>query len=195
VEHLESGFDGSDMRDVCNPIMATNGPVILGYVNWLQGVRWQLFCTFTFAWPVSDPQADKVFKRFIDRLEKSLACPIAYIRGDEKRFSGCGMPAAPRHFHAVLTTHGRLDRHWVADHWMQMAGHRLKGAGADVRIYDPNLGGLAYVLKFINQPNGEWAVHNLDLFLRTLDTEQMTSRERRRRSRHTRRVLQANAVR
>ncbi len=154
------------------------------YANWLESVPWQLFATFTFAWPVPDPQARRVFGEFIERLERFVRGPIVLVRGDEKRYSGCGMPGAPRHFHAVLAAHRQLNRRFVADLWMNLAGRREGGAGADVRIYDPSLDGLAYVLKFINQPLGDWDFRNLDLFLRQLDLHQMNSRQRRRQARH-----------
>jgi hypothetical protein len=159
-------------------------PTSEAYVAWLKTVPWQLFCTFTFAWQVSDPQAVMVFREFVNRLERSLRIPVVLVRGDEKRFSGCGMPGAPRHFHALLTAHRKLDRQLVADLWMSMAGRRENGAGANVRIYDPNLGGLAYVLKFINQPLGDWDFWNVDLFLRPPDQQRMNSRQRRRLARH-----------
>lgn len=157
------------------------------YVDWLRAVPWQLFSTLTFAWPVSDPQAVNVFAEFIDRLEKYLRGPVGLIRGDEKRYSGCGMPGAPRHFHALLTAHREIDRHFVADLWMNMAGRRENGSGADVRIYDPNLDGLAYVLKFINEPLGDWDLRNLDLFLPSPEAKQVNYRQRRRLARHAKR--------
>ena len=40
-----------------------------GYADFLKQFPWQLFCTFTFAWKVSDPQAVETFDNFIDRLE------------------------------------------------------------------------------------------------------------------------------
>jgi hypothetical protein len=158
------------------------------YEAWLKNVPWQLFCTFTFAWRVSDPQALRVFREFTNRLEKLIRGPIVFVRGDEKRFSGCGMPGAPRHFHSLLAAHQRLNPQVVADLWMDMAGRRENGAGANVRIYDPNLGGLAYTLKFINEPDGDWALGNLDLFLQRSPKKEMTHRERRRLSRHSSRV-------
>jgi hypothetical protein len=161
---------------------------VQNYVVWLRKVPWQLFCTFTFAWPVSDEQALAVFREFLNRLEKSLRCPIVAVRGDEKRFSGCGKPGAPRHFHALLTAHARLDPHSVANLWMSMAGRRKNGAGANVRIYDPKLGGLAYVLKFIHQPLGNWDLWNLDLFLTHREPHDMNSRRRRRLARHAKRT-------
>jgi hypothetical protein len=160
------------------------------YEIWLRNVPWKLFCTFTFSRQVSDPQAVRIFRDFVDRLEKSLAGPVGLIRGDEKRYSGCGMPGAPRHFHALLTAHRQIDRHLVADLWMSMAGRRENGAGADVRIYDPSLGGLAYTLKFIHQPLGDWDLRNLDLFLSPRDPQRMDARQRRRLARHAKRLQQ-----
>jgi hypothetical protein len=158
------------------------------YVEWLRPIPWQLFCTFTFAWSVSDQQAVKVFQEFVNRLERLMHYPIVLIRGDEKRFSGCGMPGAPRHFHALMTSHIQLDSYFVSALWMSMAGQREDGAGADVRIYDPNMGGLAYVLKFLNDPLGDWDFRNLDLFLANFRSEEMKHRQRRRLARHQKRT-------
>jgi hypothetical protein len=69
-----------------------------------------------------------------------------------------------------------------------MAGQRKSGAGANVRIYDAKLGGLAYVLKFINEPLGDWDFGNLDLFLSPLDRQETDSRQRRRLARHVKRT-------
>jgi hypothetical protein len=161
---------------------------LTAYVNWLEQVPWQLFCTFTFAWQISDHQAVRVFKEFVNRLEKSVRTPIAFVRGDEKRFSGCGKPGAPRHFHALMTADRFLDGHMVADLWMSMAGRRKNGAGAHVLIYDPSLGGLAYVLKFIDQPMGDWDLRNVDLFLGPSEQRHLNARKRRRLGRHTKRL-------
>jgi hypothetical protein len=167
--------------------MSSHRHVTEGYQEWLQRVPWQLFCIFTFAWPVSDMQAIGVFHEFIDRLEKRIRGPITYVRGDEKRFSGCGMPGAPRHFHVLLAAHRRLDRQWVAQQWMALAGRRKNGAGADARVYDASLGGVAYLLKFINQPQGDWDLGNVDLYLRTPGSASH-SRQRRRLARHGERL-------
>jgi hypothetical protein len=185
----DGGAQGvSDMKQVWTLRTDVAAKDLEAYVAWLQQIPWQIFGTFTFAWAVSDPQALRVFGEFVNRMEKSASGSLAFVRGDEKRFSGCGMPGAPRHYHAVFAAHRKLDRHWVADHWMSLAGRRDDGTGADVRIYDPNLNGLAYVLKFINQPLGDWDLRNLDLFLRPLDQQHMDSRQRRRLARHAARL-------
>lgn len=111
---------GSDMRQVWTPRKEAGAEDLAVYISWLRPVPWQLFATFTFAWQVSDPQALKVFREFTNRLEGFLRGPVVFVRGDEKRYSGCGMPGAPRHFHALLTAHRQLDRHFVAELWMSM---------------------------------------------------------------------------
>lgn len=184
---LLTKLEVQNMKQVCIPREDVSPEDLVAYVAWLRLVPWQLFCTLTFAWPVSDPQAVKVFGEFVNRVERFLRCPIGLVRGDEKRFSGCGMPGAPRHFHALLAAHVRLDKHWIADVWMNMAGRRKNGSGADVRFYDPKLPGLAYVLKFINHPNGDWDLRNIDLFMQTCNPEDMNCRQRRRLARQAKR--------
>ena len=97
------------MTQICKTTDAPRKRTLGAYQAWLKTVPWQLFCTFTFAWPVSDPQALKVFNELVTRMEIFVRGPIAFVRGDEKRFSGCGMPGAPRHFHVVFAAHRRLD--------------------------------------------------------------------------------------
>src|SRR5438045_9782229 len=150
------------MTKVCASRNRPRSRDLKDYVACLQHVPWQLFCTFTFAWSVSDAQAMGVFNAFVNRLECSLRCPITYLRGDEKRFSGCGKPGSPRHFHAVLAAPYALDRKFVSDTWMSMAGRGANGAGTDARIYDPSLPGLAYILKFKDDADGNWEFRNLD---------------------------------
>lgn len=134
------------------------------YADWVKVVPWQLFCTFTFAWKVSDPQADKTFVEFINRLEGSLKCNVAYVRGDEKRFSGCGKPACGRHFHVLLTSEVPLHPAIVEFFWESMAGKRSDDAGAKAEPYDPHQNGVSYILKSINAPNGDWKFRKLHLF-------------------------------
>jgi hypothetical protein len=134
------------------------------YADWLRMVPWKLFCTFTFAWKVSDLQANRIYVEFINRLERALKSDVGYVRGDEKRISGCGMPACGRHFHALLTSAAPLVPSDIEQRWMSMAGKRYDGAGAKVEPYDPNRNGASYVLKFINREHGDWAFRKLHLF-------------------------------
>ena len=149
--------------------------------DWVKQVPWKFFCTFTFAWRVSDPQAEKVFNAFINRLERHLGCEVCLVRGDEKRFSGCGMPASGRHFHALLTCFAPVEASLIESLWTSMAGCRANGAGAQVKKFDPNQNGVGYVLKWIYQPDGNWDFRNLDLFLPEANNSQKINKRWRRR--------------
>ena len=156
------------------------------YATWFKPIHWQLIGAFTFAWSVSDRQADGVFSGFIHGIEKHYRSDVGYVRGDEKRFSGCGKPASPRHYHALLACAAPLSPNFVADLWMSMAGHRSDGAGAKVDVYDPNKNGVSYVLKHMNQANGAWTLSkNLYLFLPPANIEVVGKRMRRHLRRHS----------
>jgi hypothetical protein len=131
------------------------------YADWLRPIPWAVFGTFTFAWEVSDPQADRIFVEFINRLEQLLGCDVCYVRGDEKRLSGCGKPASGRHFHVVMASVAQLDCRIIADLWTSMAGHREGGAGAHVEPYDSHLDSIAYAWKFIHEIDGDWNFRKL----------------------------------
>jgi hypothetical protein len=155
------------------------------YAQWFTQVPWRFFCTFTFAWKVSDTQAIATFDEFINRLERDRRSDVAYLRGDEKRFSGCGKPACARHFHVLLASAAPLSPGSVQSLWMSMAGSRTDHAGAQVVPYKPDLPGVSYVLKSMNQPDGDWTFsNNLYLFLPSAIPETVTCRMRRRLRRH-----------
>lgn len=134
------------------------------YAQWFKQVDWRFFCTFTFAWRVNDQQADRIFTEFIDRLERDLKCDLGYVRGDEKRFSGCGKPASGRHYHVLLTCAAPVSASRVKYLWQSMAGNRSDDAGAKVEPYDSTQNGVAYVMKALVQEHGEWGFRKMHLF-------------------------------
>ncbi len=142
----------------------SNRKIPNAYADWVKQIDWQLFCTFTFAWKVDDIRARKIFDEFINRTERHLGTDVCYVRGDEKRFSGCGLPGSARHFHVLMTSLVPMHPLWVKQMWQGMAGNRSDDAGAMVEPYNGFHHGARYVLKFINQPEGDWAFRNLHLF-------------------------------
>ena len=48
--------------------------------------------------------------------------------------------------------------------WQGMAGNRSDKAGAHIEPYDASQNGASYVLKFINQVDGDWTFGRLYLF-------------------------------
>ena len=90
--------------------------------KWLKPVPWQVICTFTFGRRVSDYEAEDRFRAYINRVEYAIKADISYVRGHEKRFSGCGKPACGRHYHAVMASAAPLNPAFLEVLWTKNAG-------------------------------------------------------------------------
>jgi hypothetical protein len=159
--------------------------VIAAYAAWLKSVEWQLFATFTFGSRRSDESASRAFDRFINRLEREIGADIVYVRGDEKRISGCGKPDCGRHFHVALASAAPLPPNLVKWHWKYVGGDY--DDGADVQPYDADRNGIRYILKMMNQQHGDWKARSLDLVF-PVSAEKLNKRKRRHLRRHEARI-------
>jgi hypothetical protein len=160
------------------------------YASWLNQIRWLFFCTLTFAWEVSDLQAEGIFKEFVNRLERSLRSSVTYVRGSERRMPGAGFSACPRHFHLLLACTASVAPHFIEELWMSMAGNRSDGAAAKVEPYDTDRKGVQYALKFVNKADGHWDFHNLNLLMPAEGTPSSNHASRRRLRRQKERLQQ-----
>jgi hypothetical protein len=166
--------------------------LIRKYAIWLSAGKWQLFATFTFGRRVIDAEADQIFTVFHNALERTLGADVPYVRGDEKRFSGCGKPASGRHFHAVLACAYPIPQMLIEMLWSGVAGGR--GDGAEVEPFDPSRSGLSYVLKMMNQHHGDWRAEKLYLILPLNDLGLLNHQQRRNLKRHQSRQQAASAA-
>jgi len=163
------------------------------YFEFLKQVPWQIYGTFTFPWKVSDHSADRTFCDFFKMFERHQRSPIGYVRANEKRLyqpSGLGKPPTGRHFHFVLASPAKLDAPAIEYRWKVMVGNGwgidsrgelLLGGYAKVEPYRPDLAGLRYCLKGLDDPDWsefwDWTFSdNLFLFL---PDSPMNSRMRR----------------
>jgi hypothetical protein len=158
--------------------------MVQAYAEWLGTVPWKLFATFTFAWPVSDEQANTVFKAFINEIEHRVRSPIAFVRGDEKRKAGYGLSESGRHYHVLLTSQAALDPDSIAKIWRMHGGSGKGQDSAKVDQYNAELPGTEYCLKLINETEGDWSFRNLDHFLPGHITDENNHRSRRRSARN-----------
>jgi hypothetical protein len=170
---------------------AADRQIVEEYATWVRTIPWKLFCTFTFASRVSDQQAEKVFAGYINQLEKFYRSDIVYVRGDEKRLSGCGKPASGRHFHALLASAAPLHPFSVESIWTEMAGKRADGANALAKPYDSTRNGASYILKMMNHPDGGWTLRKFHLF--HPEAVLLNKRSRRYLRRHSDRVISFEA--
>jgi hypothetical protein len=154
-----------------------------GYIAWLTQIPWQLFGTYTFSWAVSDVQADQAFRAYINEMEKTMRCPIAFVRGDEKRAAAFGVAESSRHFHAVLTCRASVDPVVFERTWYRYGGTGNKGDSAEVRVCTSQTDVIGYCLKLIDETEGDWRFRNLDLFMPGASPSKDNYRSRRRASR------------
>jgi hypothetical protein len=127
--------------------------------DWIKQVDWKLFCTFTFATRQLDQIADHTFRQFMNRLERHLKSDVGYVRGDEKRVSGCGKPACGRHYHALLASAAPLQPAFVEWLWNDVARNPSDDGGAKVELRDEFLNGeIFYSLKEAQILTERWRV-------------------------------------
>jgi hypothetical protein len=138
--------------------------IVKAYAQYFEQVDWKLFCTLTFAGKVTDLEADVIFADFINRLERTFRCDVGYVRGDDKRLSGCGKPASGRHFHVLLACAAPISTAYVEYVWKSLAGKGCDDDGAKAEPYDNAQNGVAYVMKCLIQEHGEWRHRKLHLF-------------------------------
>jgi hypothetical protein len=147
-------------------------------------IPWQLFATFTFARRVADEEADVAFRAFINEIERQVRSPIAFVRGDEKRSAGFGLPESGRHFHVLLTSQVHLEPESIAKTWRGYGGNGKDYDSAKVDLFRPELKGAEYCLKMIDETEGDWKFRNLDLFLPGYIPGKDNKRSRRRKARN-----------
>jgi len=158
--------------------------------EWLREFPWQLFVTLTFRITVGRECARKTYHDWIVANERLHRGPIGWIRGEEYRWSGCGMPAVPRHFHALLCSDRHLNAQCLRDQWAVL-GHF--GRNIDVRAYEPDNWAAHYCVKYIGEPGGDWDLsENLDLF-KPEAPGNGNHRVRRRWARHQQRFAETNS--
>jgi hypothetical protein len=95
----------------------------------------------------------------MNRLERHLKSDVGYVRGDEKRVSGCGKPACGRHYHALLASAAPLQPAFVEWLWNDVARNPSDDGGAKVELRDEFLNGeIFYSLKEAQILTERWRV-------------------------------------
>lgn len=122
------------------------------YCDWLSGVEWSTFGTFTFARRRNVSRAADIFRRHFVYSGR-YASPSVVVWGAEPHQSGAG------HVHALFKWHPwckpAVEAFNFARLWYKMYGR------AEVKPYDPELGGAYYLTKYVLKDaagSGEWGV-------------------------------------
>lgn len=165
------------------------------FAGWLKTLPWQLYTTLTFAYERSNASADRVLREYLNYVEKSMHAPVSCFIGKEcdpankKRWSGCGMPASPVHFHLLMGSAVPLDSGHIRKTWHRYGGRGKYQDSADVRPYDPeyelhhaaaSINAADYVTKYMVHPEWHWREHRLELMVPDRPESYKTSARMRR---------------
>jgi hypothetical protein len=157
-----------------NAMCRINPSAQAAVAEWLRPVPWQLFATLEFPWNAKPETAALKFDQTIDTMEHSLRTRVCCVNASETRSKSGAM--VPLHFHASFTAARPISRQLVAGIWTDGVG-RTNSVGGDlarVEPFDPTMGGIAYIVKLINDPDCEWGFRNVYLFNRNIKMEPKT---------------------
>lgn len=133
--------------------------------DWLRPVPWQLFTTLEFPRGARPEIATAKFGGFIDTMERSLRSRVCSVHVLESKSKDRG-ERVPLHIHSALAAIKPIDPRLVSSAWHARVG-RTDPTSSDLvltRPFDPEMGGIEYILKQIEDPDCEWDVRNIELF-------------------------------
>lgn len=109
---------------------------------------------------ITTETADSKFEQFIGTLGKELRTRVAYLMDREGR-SKLG-PIVPFHFHAALVSKVQIPVELIKRTWLDLMGRCNEATKKTdlvlVEPWDPNAGGMEYMLKFISDHDSSWDV-------------------------------------
>ena len=115
----------------------------LGCERFIADARWDLYCTLTFRFEVSEADAVKEFERgYIQRLQQRSQGRVTYFAVAAKNWSEGRV-----HVHALLRFFRPLAQSASRAAWR--AGH------ADVEPFDPRRGAGGYIARHVALPDAE----------------------------------------
>jgi hypothetical protein len=151
--------------------------------EWLRTWKWRYWATLTSSRDIGRDQGNALLGECLGELEAafhdSLTCMIAQ---EQKTYSGSGKPAGRVHFHLLIGSAVNIPALAIVNWWQlpKFGGSRTSGAGADVRVYDPNRGAANYLLKFQSDPAWDLRFRNLELLSPLTPASTATSSRMRR---------------
>jgi hypothetical protein len=136
--------------------------------QWLRPVLWQWFVTLTFSGNIREETATHKLRAFANDLEKFLRKNICFVAGQESEPWLDGT-RVPWHFHLLLTSYVCISKEVTESTWLKQIG-RCSGQAqilerVRVEPYEAHRLGAEYCLKQMNDANGGWHLHRLELFL------------------------------
>lgn len=133
-----------------SPGLSFAGQVVQGWEALLDRYRWEWFATYTFKDARHPESADKLFRVWMSKLQRSVAGNRWYRKPEDTVRWARGLEWQKRgvlHYHALLFHRRGLNRVARRLHWMD-EWERLSGAFARILPCDSSAAVRAYIAKY-----------------------------------------------
>ena len=134
--------------------------LVSAYGDFFGAWPWDHYATLTFARKPSNSTCIRHWHEFIDSLGRLTHGRVAWVRADERRWSGCTSPEIALHYHALLKYQHVPAAEDVAGLWKARAGD------ARVEVYNPGEGGAWYISKMFPYEGMNYDMGGLEYFAR-----------------------------
>ena len=139
--------------------------LVSAYGDFFGSWPWDHYATLTFARKLSDSTCLRHWDEFVDSLGRVTHGRVAWVRADERRWSGCASPEIPLHYHALIKYRNVPAAGDVAGLWKAKAGD------AKVETYDAGGGAAYYIAKMIPFVDTRYDMGGLEHFGRSKDPD------------------------
>lgn len=123
--------------------------LITELARFAESLRPTHYFTLTYATRRSLEARHNALKVWLDAIEWLQRRPLGWIRADEVRFSGLGMPEIPEHHHGLLIGTHHLDCRTAESLWRSFGDAR-------VLRYEPHGGAAEYCMKHALHKGQDW---------------------------------------
>ena len=140
---------------------AQQSNLVSAYGDFFHQWPWDHYATITFGRRLSDTRCLHLWEDFIDSLGRLTRGRVGWVRADEQRWSGCGTPEIPLHFHSLLRYQNVPAPEAVAALWKSKAGD------AQVEAYGSGGGAAWYLAKMFPYEDTRYDLGGLKHFTRS----------------------------
>jgi hypothetical protein len=141
--------------------------LVSAYGSFFGGWPWDHYATLTFARQLSETTCRHHWDEFINSLGRLTHGRVAWVRADERRWSGYASPEIPLHYHALLKYQHAPAPEAVASLWKSRAGD------AKVEAYDCGGGAACYIAKMFPYEDTRYDVGGLEHFARPQKSDRL----------------------
>ena len=141
--------------------------LVSAYGQFFSAWPWDHYATLTFARQLSESTCLRHWNEFTDSLGRLTHGRVAWVRADERRWSGYASPEIPLHYHALLKYRNVPDPEDVAGLWKARSGD------AKVEIYDAGGGAAFYIVKMFPYEGMNYDMGGMEYFSRAQKAERL----------------------